>query len=131
MQSSLATKLQAALFALVGLFVLMIALGVFETQLHAPRLVIACVGLAFTIAGVSILVRPGERLGRAAGAIILICFGSVCAWAALHPEKAQVIGAPGFLPHDTIKTIAQIAIGLIAAVCYLFAIALLVRAIRH
>lgn len=130
MLRNLGETLTALLFVAMGLLIELIAFGVVRTQLHAPRFVVACAGLAFAGGGLALLLRNRARLGRAASASVVFGLGCVFGWCALHPEKGRMT-APPWVPEGIARLILQIAAGSASLFCLAMALWLLVQLFRR
>jgi len=106
----------------MGVAIMLVAVGVIsspEENFNAPRWVLFVAGLAFFVAGVS-MVLPAEprRLRLAVVALIPTCLGILGAYAAYDGQFEDEGGPLPFVSEETNRTIGRVIFGTGALFCF-------------
>ena len=141
-----ATAWVGTLFALMGLVILFVALGIIptdESKLHAPHWVVGAAGLMFFLAGIAILTGPPPDTPEASrttwrtfllGLGIVGALAAVFNWVAFGPGP-RAFGGSVSIPFVSVSGASsersgRIAFGIAAVVIDAFAVWVIVRGLR-
>ena len=141
-----ATAWVGTLFALMGLAILFVALGIIptdESKLHAPHWVVGAAGLMFFLAGIAILTGPPPDTPEASrttwrtfllGLGIVGALAAVFNWVAFGPGP-RAFGGSVSIPFVSVSGASsersgRIAFGIAAVVIDAFAVWVIVRGLR-
>ena len=135
-----------------GLYFLLVGIGTLPTpggpdNLHAPLWVVACVGVAFLLSGVAIVIQGlgrGDAQGELAadappwlrvvqdlvGAAVVAMLALIGSWVALAGDSRQFSSNGVPLKGTSGVTLARVVFGGGALICWGIVIAMLVRAAR-
>ncbi len=135
-----------AYFFVVGAGLLPIPGG--PSNMHGPRWLVMCVGLAFFLAGVAIVIQTLGQANQATGALpaeaprwmralqyligltIFVCFGAIASWVAFGPGERQFSGSFLFFSQATNTAIGRTAFGIGAVIIWLCIAAIVASGIR-
>lgn len=98
----------------LGVFLMLIALGVFNDQeagTNAPLWVVALCGIVFVIGGCMMLTRQNSRLNNLLAGLICLIFAVVGAWVALFAPPAGFSGGIPLLSAEANVTLARWVFG--------------------
>ena len=105
----------------LGLFLLLIAVGVFpasEAQPQAPDSIIALCGVVFIIAGCMAYLGTRSRVNDLLAAILCLIFGIVGAWVSLFSSSDGFSGGIPFVSNDSNVAIARVVFGAGSLMCF-------------
>lgn len=134
-----------AYFMLLGAHLLPVPGG--PSNQHAPQWLVFCVGLAFFLASIAVVVQtlghandagdlPAEAprwmgiVQYTIGFAIFACFGAIMSWVAFGPGERHFSGTFWFVKTATNETVGRIVFGIVAVVIWLGTAAILASGIR-
>jgi hypothetical protein len=117
------------------------------SSLQSPQWLVLCVGLAFFLASIAIVIQTLGHADNAGdlpagaprwmgvvqymiGFAIFACFGAIMSWVAFGPGKRHFSGTFWFVKAATNETIGRIVFGIVAVVMWLGMAAILASGIR-
>ena len=106
--------LLGTLFLMAGVAVGLSLAGVFsidEESVHAPKWVLALLGMLFLGGGISTIVSPRSGIAAWSAGIVVVTITIVSAWVALYGSSAHFSGDIPFLSSSTNVFIARIVFG--------------------
>ncbi|MGB6351669.1 MAG: hypothetical protein WBG10_16760 [Pseudolabrys sp.] len=117
-------------------------------NMHGPQWLVMCVGLAFFLAGVAIVIQTVGHANQATGDLpaeaprwmramqhllgltICVCLGAVASWVAFGPGERQFSGSFLFFDRETNAIIGRTAFGVGAVIIWLCIAAVVASGIR-
>jgi hypothetical protein len=142
----------AALAAVTGIYFLTLGSGLLhipggKANLHGPQWLVLCVGLAFFLASIAVVIQTLGHANNAGdlpagtprwmgvvqyliGFAIFACFGAIMSWVAFGPGKRHFSTTFWFIKTPGNETVGRIAFGFVAVVMWLGMSAILASGIR-
>jgi hypothetical protein len=142
----------AAIAAATGAYFVVVGAGLLPIpggpkNLHGPLWLVACVGLAFFLASIAIVIQTLGHANAAGdlpagaprwmsvvqysmGLAIFICFGLISSWVAFGPGEREFSGSFLFFSHATNAVIGRTAFGIGAVIIWLGTAAVVASGIR-
>jgi hypothetical protein len=143
----------AAVAAATGAYFMVLGAGLLpipsvHAKMHGPQWLTICVGLAFFLASIAIVVQTlghADAAGdlpasapRWMGAVqymmsfaIFACFGAIMSWIAFGPGERHFSGTFWFVKTATNETFGRVVFGIVAVMVWLGTAAILAAGIRR